>query len=87
MTAKKIKGEILEAKVFPICAECKYLIEKEISGIFWKKRYAGCSAIGYKYAESVHGTENCKGAYVNQLKLPMIESVDIKITGVTKDEI
>lgn len=67
MPKKEIKAEILEAKVFPVCAECRYLIEKEVSGLFWKKRFAGCSAVGYKYAAQVHGTENCKGAYVNQL--------------------
>ena len=50
----------------PVCAECKYLFTKEEKGFFYKKKYAGCSAQGYKMARDVYGNEKCFNIFNQQ---------------------
>ena len=73
MAEKKIKGEILEAKIYPCCENCEFLAVDTI-GFLRKKFVFGCSAQGFQASAKVYGSENCIGNYVNQLGLPILET-------------
>lgn len=73
MSKEELDGELVETEVFPICDECKYLAV-DCKGIIKKTYLFACSAQGYQGTGKVYGSENCKGAYVNQLNLPILKT-------------